>query len=139
MAYIDKAYYDNVFMGTPIAEGQFARIADIASDVVSATAVQEITVDDAQTEEVKKATAYEAELLHELGGLDAIMGFAAAALGGESESLGDYSISGGSGNQSSLSLRTVEGLPVSAMTILLLRKAGLMKRWVYARKKYGKP
>ena len=133
MAYIDKEYYDSVFKGIEIPEGEFERLADIASDVISEVSIQEITDEDAITNEVKKATAYEVEFLYEYGGLDAILGY--ANIGGESESLGDYSVS--SGSQVQKPVQTIGGIPVSTMAIVQLRKAGLMKSWLFARSDRG--
>lgn len=128
MAYIDKQYYDLTFVGTDIPEEDFNRLATIASLVVSGVAIQAITDEDALTDEVKMATAYEVEYLYEHGGIDAILGFADTA--NVNESLGDYSVSiGNSQNKEN----AIDGIPVSSMAILLLRKAGLMSRCLYAR------
>lgn len=122
--YIDKEYYTTTFMGTPLPDAEFARLADIASDVIDM--VVQLPVPDLVPDAVKKAVAYEVECLSAQGGIDAITGFSASA--SSSESLGQYSISKGS----IPGIPMVNGLPVSVMTIEMLRKAGLMKRWAYA-------
>ena len=100
MPYIDKQYYGNTFKGNKdlISNTDFERILDIASDVVYDIARIKPSESDVASELFKKAVAYEVEFLIEQGGIDAILGFSNAALAGASESLGDYSVSAGSGN-----------------------------------------
>lgn len=122
MAYIDLTYYNQTFKGTEISSDEFDRLADIASDIIDSVSRQPIDSVKALSAEVKKATAYEVEMLNQLGGIDAITGLT-AGIGGGSESLGGYSVS------STQMVITKDGLPVSSMSIALLRKAGLMSRW----------
>ena len=137
MAYIDKTFYDDAFHGVAIPDDEFDRLADIASDVVYGICIIKPEADDLVGETFKKAVAYQTELLYKQGGVDAIVGFSEASSSGGSESLGDYSISEGSARQEAV--RTYNGIPVSTMTLLLLRQAGLMRRWAYAwREKNGR-
>ena len=133
MSYIDKSFYDDIFCGTPIEEDSlFNRLADISSDVIYGVCNLEPSQADTETETFKKAVAYEVEMLYKQGGIDAISGFAESSLTGVSEHLGDYSISGGT--PSHAAVNTFEGIPVSSMAIMMLRRMGLMCRWAYARR-----
>lgn len=138
MAYIDIDYYSN-FGGNEIPEKEFTRIAEIASDIIDSIVIGQI---DKENEEqfalIQKATAYQAEMLYEQGGVDSIVGYA-GSISFSSESLGGYSISNGNGTQTQI--KTKDGLPISALVLALLKKAGLMKRWAYSeqwRKRNGK-
>lgn len=131
MAYIDEGYYKGTFKGTDIPEKEFPRLAEIASDVIDSIVTVDIDESTAKTDTVKKATAYEVEMLYQQGGVDAVIGFAnGTAIG--SESLGGYSVSNVGNNGSQVIMRTKDGIPVSALAISLLKKAGLMCRWAYA-------
>lgn len=132
MAYIDKDYYGNEFGGQPIEDNDFPRLADFASEVVYDICRVKPIESDLVKAEFKKAVAYEVEFLSEQGGIDAILGFSASSMAGGSESLGDYSVSGGSSAQAVLT--TPGGIPVSPMAIMLLRRIGLMSKWAYASK-----
>ena len=133
MAYIDKDYYSNVFKGTEIEDGLFARLADIASEVIYGVCVVKPEEEDLIDETFKKAVAYQVEMLYLQGGMDAVTGFSEASMAGGSEHLGDYSISVGSGSAGKESVKTYHGIPVSSISLLLLKRLGLMRRWVYAR------
>jgi hypothetical protein len=130
MAYIDKAFYDNVFHGKSIPNDDFDRIADAASDVVYELCY--IKPDEAMQQELdfKRAVAYQTEFISEQGGLDAILGFSAAAVSGGGERLGDYSVNAGGTLQESAI--ACNGIPVSGMALMLLKKLGLRVRWAYA-------
>ena len=136
MAYIDYAYYTGLFGSTDIAQADFGRLAQIASDVIDNVAVIEFVFDELSEDEqalVKKATAYEVETLDSQGGVSAIVGQSSQSI--NSEQLGDYSISGGSMAQNAANVGIVpfmQGIPISPLAIGLLRKAGLMNRWAYA-------
>lgn len=132
MAYIDKKFYDDDFNGQPMESAEFERLSDIASDVVYEICRVKPIESDLVKAEFKKAVAYEVEFLFEQGGIDAILGFSASSMAGGSESLGDYSVSGGSSAQAVLT--TPGGIPVSPMAIMLLRRIGLMSKWAYASK-----
>ena len=129
MSYIDYTWYTETFCGTAIPEDDFTRLADIASDVVLDLCYVTPTAEIIESEDFKKATAYEVELLNDQGGLDAILGRSEAAGATLSESLGDYSISSKSGSERSAGL--LNGIPISSMTILLLKRLGLRARWAF--------
>ncbi|MEG2621415.1 MAG: hypothetical protein RSC06_00820 [Clostridia bacterium] len=135
MVYIDKAYYDGTFHGTAIPQEDFDRIADMASDLIDGIAVVPFVfaeLEEAKQLCVKRATAYQTELLYLQGGVDAIVGMSAQAA--DSEQLGAYGITKGataSSSSSKVVLPTVFGIPVSEMAVQQLRKAGLMARWAY--------
>lgn len=133
MAYIDAAYYESEFQGTPIPDSQFKRLESIASDLIDSVVSAPIIVEALSTEAqelLKKACAYQTEHLFNLGGIDAINGMSELDVG--SEHLGSYSVSNAHGSSSRESeMLTVHGIPFSAMTKSLLKHAGLMSRWVY--------
>lgn len=136
MAYIDEAYYTETFHGTSLPEGLFERLADIASDVIDAVVHKPVPLTDGKApDDVKKATAYEVECLYAQGGIDAIVGFA-TGITAQTETLGNYSVGRGTMavQGSSVSIPSIEGLPVSRMTIAMLSQAGLMSRWAYDRR-----
>lgn len=138
MAFIDAAYYTDEFKGTPIPESKFARLAELASDVIDGLITVEMTLEEKRASaNVKKATAYQVEFMNEHGGIDTILGY--SDLDVTSESLGDYSVSTGGGSASRI-VKTSDGIPVSPMALMHLRKDGLMCRWMYADRKlpYGK-
>lgn len=137
MAYIDKAFYDTVLKGTEILDNEFDRLAEIASDVVYDVCILKPDEEDLKDEAFKKAVAYQVEMLYLQGGVDAIVGASEAAQAGGSESLGDYSTS--SGTTGHAAVLTCNGIPVSSMAVALLRRLGLMARWAYAGRCYGKP
>lgn len=137
MAYIDKTFYDETFHGTEIPDEEFDRLADIASDLVYGICIVKPEAEDLIDATFQKAVAYQVELLYKQGGVDAVVGFSEASYSGGSESLGDYSVSDSSARQEAV--MTYNGIPVSQMTLMLLRQLGLMTRWAYARRCcYGK-
>lgn len=136
MAYIDKTFYDTVMMGTEIPASEFDRLAEIASDVIYDVCILKPEAEDLIDETFKKAVAYQVEMLYLQGGIDAIVGASEAAQASGSESLGDYSASGGTARQTAV--LASNGVPVSSMAVALLRRLGLMSRWVYARRCHGK-
>lgn len=136
MAYIDRTFYDTVLMGTEIPASEFDRLAEIASDVIYDVCTLKPEAEDLIDETFKKAVAYQVEMLYLQGGIDAIVGASEAAQASGSESLGDYSTSGGTARQEAVLVSN--GIPVSSMAVALLRRLGLMSRWVYARRCHGK-
>ena len=129
MAYIDETYYTGTFKGTAIASSEFDKLADIASDLVDSIVLIDVDTDDmseAQIGYLKKATAYETELLYLQGGIDAITGMAADNF--SSAQVGGISVA--KADQAMKSFPTVNGLPISALTVWNLKKAGLMRRLV---------
>lgn len=132
MAYIDREYYIKTFKGKDIPDNEFERLADIASDVINSICTIEIDEETAVSDEVKKATAYETELLFLQGGIDTIVG-RAESTSISSESLGDYSVSYNTGNETQPLIKTKDGIPVSSLSTSLLKSKGLMCRWAYAK------
>lgn len=133
MAYIDQHYYKCEFNGAAIPQEDFTRLVDIASDVIDSIVTTPIVLEDLSEDTRKllsKATAYEAELLYQQGGIDSITGFSAENIG--SESLGSYSVSNGSSGSGRQGMVSSGGIPISTMTFALLKRAGLYSRWAYA-------
>ena len=134
MIYIDAEFYNDTFKGRAIPSEDFDRLAEAASEAIYAVCRVKPDEEMILNEDFKKAVCYETELLYEQGGLDAIMGLSVSAAAGGSESLGDYSVSAGgnSSGASGSSVVIVDGIPVSSMSIMLLRRMGLMSRCAYA-------
>ena len=130
MAYIDSSYYTDTFKGTEIPEDEFERLADIASDLIYDICRVKPSETDLVDDYFKKAVAYQVEFLYEQGGIEAIMGRSEAAMAGLSESLGDYSVSANTGAQQVIT--TKDGIPVSSMAVMMLRRLGLMSAWAFA-------
>ena len=121
MAYIDYNYYIGAFGGSLIPCAEFEYLAAASSDILDALVTSEIT---SVSDNVKRAAAYEAEMLYIQGGLEALGGLAMSG-GGVSERVGDYSVSG---TGKSGSLKSMGGIPVSPLSVALLRQDGLTRR-----------
>lgn len=122
MSYIDHAYYKNTFKGKDIPVGEFDRLADIASDLMDSIVQRPIDSVMAESAEVKKATAYQVEMLNEHNGVDAVVG--TSEIGG-SISVGGYTVTSPSVSK----LLSKDGIAISSLALNQLRKAGLMCRW----------
>lgn len=131
MAYLTKDYYTNTFHGQAVPDDQFDRLADMASDVIDAIVLVPIDPEKHDMELIAKAAAYEMEYLWQEGGLDAITGRAASGQT-VTEKLDEYSIGESVSESTKSQLLTVNGIPVSALAVAILRKLGLMCRWWYA-------
>lgn len=130
MAYIDYTYYTDVFHGPEIAQSDFDRLAEVASDIIDASCSKAID-ETFDMELVKKATAYQVEYLNAQGGVSAATG--GSSYQSVSESLDDYSISVSTSESAREEAYSLNGIPLSALSIALLKKAGLIaSRWVYA-------
>lgn len=125
-AYIDYEYYVSDFGGSVIPESEFDYIASAASRLIDVLCTVPITE---TTEEIKLAAAYEAETLFAQGGIDALCGMATVTSGID-ERLGDYSI-GTPYVSNEKRCYSVGGIPVSGLTLAILKKEGLMGRAVY--------
>ena len=136
MSYITEEFYVSTFGGVEIPDGEFKRLADIASDVIYDVCVIKPTDKEINDDTFQKAVCYQAEMLYLQGGVDAIVGFSESSQASGSESLGDYSV--GSGGSAGAIAGTIGGIPVSALAIGRLRKLGLMSRWAYAEVCRGK-
>lgn len=126
MQYICYDYYVSHFGGSAIPEAEFDYLASAAStviDILVTSPIREIT------NNVRLAAIYEAETLFAQGGVDAIGGLAAITSGID-ERIGDYSI-GTPYVSNEKRCYSVGGVPVSGLTLALLKKEGLMSRCVY--------
>ena len=139
MAYIDYTYYTDTFSGTTIPESEFNRLADIASDVIYHLCNVKPEGDILTNEDFLKAVAYEVEFIYDQGGTEVIFGRSDAAMSWDSESLGNYSISAGSGEASGAKVKTFNGIPISPFTYMILSDLGLLSRWLYAYRYAGRP
>lgn len=126
MRYISYDYYVSNYGGNTIPEEEFNYIASAASTVVDLLVSTPITV---ITDKIRLAVAYEAETLYAQGGVDAISGLAAVTSGID-EKLGDYSI-GTPYVSNQKRCFSIGGVPVSGMTVAILKHEGLMSRCVY--------
>lgn len=137
MAYITESYYKK-FGGREIPASEFDRLEAVAADFINGICHIKPCGDVVKSDTFKRAVCYQLELLYEQGGEDAILGASSASLAGGNESLGDYSVSAGSGTQAAeAALQTVNGIPISPMALMLLRQLGLMSRWVYDPRRRG--
>ncbi len=130
MMYISYEYYVSRFCGTAIPDEEFAYIASAASTVVDMLVSSPISV---ISDKIRLAVAYEAETLYAQGGIDALSGLAAVTSGID-EKLGDYSI-GTPYVSNQKRCFSIGGVPVSGMTVAILKNEGLMSRCVYAEDK----
>lgn len=125
MAYIDYPFYTNIFAGKEIPAEEFDALADAATDLLSGLCSRPFPPD---SDAVRRAVAYQTELLYCQGGRDAVAGLSLS--GGLSERLGDYTVGLSSYGNQRQCVPMAEGIPVSGMAILILRRAGLMSRAV---------
>lgn len=129
MAYITRAFYDDIFGSSDLSESDFNILADVSSDLIASLCWPSPRGCTLQKTQFKKAVAYQVRFLYEQGGISAVLGQSDAAISGGSESLGDYSVSAGdssSGGQTAM----LNGIPVCGYTLFLLEQLGLMKRLV---------
>lgn len=134
MAYIDYEYYSESYCGVDIPEGEFAALAERASDFVDLKTFHRINdlsaLEGAVQEKVKKATAIYTEQFFMQGGVDAYTGFS-AAIAQNTITIGKTSISGGSGEGERHGLTTTGGIVDNPIADSLLRSTGLCYRGVY--------
>lgn len=126
MKYITYDYYVSRFRGTTVPEEEFDYLAAAATTVVNALVTRPI---DDITDVIRRAVAYETETLYIQGGADAVSGFASITSGID-ERLGDYTL-GTPYVSNEKRIFSVGGVPVSGLTLALLKGAGLMSRCVY--------
>lgn len=126
MSYISYDYYINHFNGNSVPIEEFDYIASAASTVVDSLVIRPITdIND----NIRRAVAYEADTLYIQGGADAISGFAGITSGVD-EKLGQYSI-GTPYVSNEKRCYSIGGVPVSGLTLAILKSEGLMSRCVY--------
>lgn len=130
MTYIDKDFYSETFKGNEIPESEFDRLASAASEIIYGQCNVKPSQSVTESEDFKRAVAYQVEMLFEQGGLEALQGFSAASQSAGSERLGNYSVSGGAAGSEVIT--AAGGIPISSVSIMILRRLGLMCRWVYA-------
>lgn len=119
MAYVTLEYYTDTFGGSFTDTRVTERLLDASSDIVDGLVTHPIT---AVTTRVQRAVCYETELLLSQGGLDAISGLAIVTAGlSRSETTEKVS-------SNREPLPTFGGIPVSPITISLLRSDGLLVR-----------
>lgn len=126
MTYLCYEYYITVFGGSVIPEKDFDHLAADASTIIDLLVTSPITT---VTEGIRRAAAYEAETLYAQGGIDATSGLAAATSGID-EKLGDYSI-GTPYVSNEKRCYSIGGVPVSGLTLAILKKEGFMTRCIY--------
>lgn len=127
MKYISYDYYISRFGGSAIPEEEFDYIASASSTVVDMLVSAPISI---ITDKIRLAVAYEAETLFAQGGVDSLSGLAAVTSGID-EKLGDYSI-GTPYVSNQKRCFSIGGVPVSGLTVAILKSEGLMSRCVYA-------
>lgn len=127
MNYISYDYYISVFNGSTVPLDEFEHIAASASTVVDMLVTRPITD---LNDNIRRAVAYEADALYIQGGVDALSGFAGITSGVD-ERIGDYSI-GTPYVSNEKRCYSIGGVPVSGLTLAILKKEGLMSRCVFA-------
>ena len=133
MAYIDYEYYSGEFNGTVIPENEFNHIAEAASLIIDDISVLSVPiVDGTVSENVKKAVAFQAEMIYMQGGILAYTGGSIYETASH-ETLADYSVIKVGGNDmiNGTATQMQNGVPISPLVEPLLRKDGLMNRWAY--------
>ena len=126
MSYIDYAYYTSDFGGSAIPEEEFDYLASAASLILDLLVMTPI---EAVSDPIRRAAAYEAEILFAQGGIDALGGLASVTSGID-EKLGDYSI-GTPYVSNEKRCYSIGGIPVSGITLAILKKEGYMNRCIY--------
>jgi len=122
---LEKAYYDNIFRGTPLNDTEFWALRRAAIDSIKSIAVCEVLDKDLDDKRFLDAMCYQVETLLLNGGASAIAGSPDAQI--QSESLGDYSVTTkGAAEKAPFS---GFGFPVSSLAVSKLREMGLMNRW----------
>lgn len=133
MAYVTKDYYDNQFFGESIDQDTFERYAVIASDLIDSIVMKPID-DTIDKDQLAKAASYQVELINSQGGVDAITSRAECQMS-VNEKMDDYSYSESLSSEASQNQATFNGIPISPITLSILRRLGLMCRWMYSGKR----
>lgn len=133
MAYVTADEYSNTFHGSAIPSEMFDRIEGDAEDIIDGIVQLPVTDEDKATDRFKRAVCYQAELIYRCGGMEAIIDRANQGRV-TNERLDDYSVSHDQnpGDSQMDNLPTLNGVPVSPMTVSILRNMGYLKRWVYS-------
>lgn len=130
MAYLTIDYYLDTFGGEVTDEALFNRLTTAASDIIDAIVTKPIT-DEVDKDMLAKAVAYQVEYIEAQGGIAALTGFADSQRA-VTEKLDDYSITEAQTAEAGSNQLSLNGIPISPMTVSILRRMGLMSRWVYA-------
>ena len=133
MSYVTREYYANTFHGITIPDGEFDRLAEMASDIIDAIVYKEIDLEKIDNDLLAKAASYQLEMIYQQGGIDAATGSATSQMV-TSEHLDEYSISEQQSEKAKAESLSLNGIPVSPLCVAILRKLGLMCRWFYAGK-----
>ena len=126
MKYLSYEAYVATFGGSAVPEEEFDYLANASSAIVDLLVSRPLTV---ITDAIRLAVAYQVETLYAQGGLDAISGLATVTSGID-EKLGDYSI-GTPYVANERRCYSIGGIPVSGITVSILRREGLMSRCVF--------
>lgn len=126
MAYLSYEEYVAGFHGRAVPEEEFDYLANAASAIIDLLVSRPLVE---LTPAIHLATAYQVELLFAQGGMDALAGLATVTSGID-EKLGDYSI-GTPYVANEKRCYSIGGIPVSGLTVAILRREGLMSRCVY--------
>ncbi len=126
MNYLSYETYIAGFGGSAVPEEEFDYLAGAASAIVDLLVSRPLTE---ITDTIRLAVAYEVETLYAQGGIDALGGLASVTSGID-EKLGDYSI-GTPYVANERRCYSIGGIPVSGITVSILRREGLMSRCVY--------
>ena len=125
MSVIDYSYYKSAFGGSIVPENEFSYLEGVAFDLLCAIACK--APDAPLSENIKRAVAYQTELLYLQGGAAAIAGLAVST-SGLTQKIGDRSVGSSFNALSSNKQRTFCGIPISGIAVSLLRTEGLMKK-----------
>ncbi len=126
MKYLTYEAYVAAFGGSAVPEEEFDYLSNAASAIVDLLVSRPLTE---ITDAIRLAVAYQIETLHAQGGIDALSGLATVTSGID-EKLGDYSI-GTPYVANERRCYSIGGIPVSGITVSILRREGLMSRHVY--------
>ncbi len=124
--YICYEYYVSCFGGQLVPESEFKILSAASSAIIDLLVTTPITK---VTDDIRRAAAYQVETLYSQGGSDALGGLASVTSGID-EKLGDYSI-GTPYVANEKRCYSIGGIPVSGITVNILKKCGLMSRCIY--------
>ncbi len=126
MSYLSYETYISGFGGYAVPEEEFDYLAEAATTILDLLVTKPIAI---VNDRIRMATAYQIELLYAQGGVDALAGLAAVTSGID-EKLGDYTI-GTPYVANEKRCYSIGGVPVSGLTLAILRKEGLISRCLY--------
>lgn len=123
MPYVDQDYYNTQYMGTPIPEEDFPRIAARASDIIDALTRQEVAARGLAAFPPLVQTLFRRAVCAQMEYL-ALNGIETATMGftGEGYTVGHVSVTGGGANA------TGARSMACPAAVMLLGQAGLMGR-----------